>query len=107
MTITSTPMGASASRTGNEHTGSLTAPHAVVDFLLLQTSMVALLFQGDSLRALAHLAALLLEAAGPLLLPLPPEHGAGLLVRVGLVRHRCEAGPPRIEPAPSRWLAPM
>ncbi|CAK0798060.1 unnamed protein product, partial [Prorocentrum cordatum] len=38
-------------------------------------------------RALAHLAALLLQAAGALLLPLPPEHRPGLLVRVRLVSH--------------------
>ncbi|CAK0798062.1 unnamed protein product, partial [Prorocentrum cordatum] len=40
-----------------------------------------------SLGALAHLAALLLQAAGALLLPLPPEHRPGLLVRVRLVSH--------------------
>merc|ERR1719284_164157 len=40
-----------------------------------------------SLGALAHLAALLLQAAGTLLLPLPPEHRARLLVGVRLVRH--------------------
>ena len=40
-----------------------------------------------SLGALAHLAPLALQAAGPLLLPLPPELGPRLLVRVRLVRH--------------------
>ncbi len=40
-----------------------------------------------SLGALAHLAALLLQAAGALLLPLPAELGPSLLVGVGLVRH--------------------
>ncbi len=47
------------------------------------------------LGALAHLAALALEAPGPLLLPLPPELRPRLLVRVGLVRHRgrCVAQP--------------
>ena len=54
--------------------------------------------------ALAHLAALLLQPARPLLIPFPPEHRARLLVRVGLVRHRREAGPQRTEPAPPRWL---
>ena len=32
-----------------------------------------------------HLAALLLEAARALLLPLPPEHGSGLLMEVRLM----------------------
>merc|ERR1740138_547788 len=54
------------------------APHATACFALQRS---------PSLRALAHLAALLLQAAGPLLLPLPPEHRAGLLVRIRLVRH--------------------
>lgn len=39
------------------------------------------------LGALPHLAALALKAPCPLLLPLPPELGPRLLVRVGLVRH--------------------
>ena len=37
--------------------------------------------------ALPHLPALALEAPGPLLLPLPPHLGGGLLPRVRLVRH--------------------
>ena len=38
---------------------------------------------------MTHLAPLALQAASPLLLPLPPELGGrALLVRVGLVRHR-------------------
>ena len=41
----------------------------------------------DLLGALTHLAALLLETAGALLLPLPPKHRARLLVGVRLVRH--------------------
>ena len=40
-----------------------------------------------SLRALTHLTTLLLQATSALLLPLPAEHGPGLLVRIGLVRH--------------------
>jgi hypothetical protein len=40
-----------------------------------------------SLGALAILAALPLQAAGALLLPLPAELGPSLLVGVGLVRH--------------------
>ena len=47
-----------------------------------------------SLRALAHLAALLLQAASALLLPLPAELGASLLVGVGLVRHGAQVPVP-------------
>ena len=50
------------------------------------------------LGALPHLAALALKAPGPLLLPLPPELGPRLLVRVRLVRHgRHTLGPHRNE----------
>ena len=49
-----------------------------------------------SLRALAHLAALLLQAASALLLPLPAELGASLLVGVGLVRHGAKMPVPRV-----------
>ena len=41
----------------------------------------------SSLRALTHLAALLLQTASALLLPLPTEHGSGLLVRIRFMRH--------------------
>ena len=40
------------------------------------------------LGALTHLATLLLQTAGALLLPLPAELGARFLVRVGLMTHR-------------------
>merc|ERR1719254_106085 len=54
-----------------------------------------------SLGPLAHLAALLLQAAGALLLPLPAEHGPRLLVRVGFVRH-----PEATVPGPSATRLP-
>ena len=47
-----------------------------------------------SLGALAHLAALLLQAASALLLPLPAKLGPGLLVGVGLVRHGAKSRHP-------------
>ena len=55
----------------------------------------------SSLRALPHLPALLLQAASPLLLPLPAEHRARLLVGVRLVRHGAalKGASPRTPPA--------